>query len=216
MSLEAAAASARGGFACMFSTSDEYETALITRTARAGPLRRHAQPLAAADVRRLHPDGRRHRAALQLSLTPTWQCRGAARRPFSLRRAGLETSILQRKAAPMITEIAQIDVKPGTEKDFEAAVAKARAAFRRAKGGNGFELHKSIEKPQRYRLMVEMGDAGKPHRRFPRLGEFHGMARAGRAVFCLAARGRAHRDGADLGRSERRRVGRVRRGCSRP
>ena len=30
MSLEAAAASARGGFACMFSTSDEYEMALIT------------------------------------------------------------------------------------------------------------------------------------------------------------------------------------------
>ena len=31
ISLEAAAASARGGFACMFSTSDEYETALITQ-----------------------------------------------------------------------------------------------------------------------------------------------------------------------------------------
>jgi hypothetical protein len=30
MSLEATAALARGGFACMFSTSDEYETALIT------------------------------------------------------------------------------------------------------------------------------------------------------------------------------------------
>jgi hypothetical protein len=30
MSLEAAAASARGGFACMFSSSEEYETALIT------------------------------------------------------------------------------------------------------------------------------------------------------------------------------------------
>jgi len=30
MLLEAAAASARGGFACMFSTSEEYETALIT------------------------------------------------------------------------------------------------------------------------------------------------------------------------------------------
>jgi len=30
ISLEAAAASARGGFACMFSTSDEYETSLIT------------------------------------------------------------------------------------------------------------------------------------------------------------------------------------------
>ncbi|HLX14733.1 MAG TPA: hypothetical protein VKS24_05950 [Bradyrhizobium sp.] len=30
MWLEAAAASARGGFACVFSTSEEYETALIT------------------------------------------------------------------------------------------------------------------------------------------------------------------------------------------
>ena len=30
LSLEAAAASARGGFACIFSTSDEYESALIT------------------------------------------------------------------------------------------------------------------------------------------------------------------------------------------
>src|SRR6266550_6223965 len=57
--------------------------------------------------------------------------------------------------APMITEIAQIDVKPGTEKDFEAGVAKARALFLRAKGGKGFELHKSIEKPQRYRLMAK-------------------------------------------------------------
>src|SRR5260221_4908740 len=54
----------------------------------------------------------------------------------------------------MITEIAQIDVKPGTEKDFEAAVAKARPLFLRAKGGKGFELHKSIEKPSRYRLMA--------------------------------------------------------------
>ena len=30
MALEAAAASARGGFACLFSTADEYETALIS------------------------------------------------------------------------------------------------------------------------------------------------------------------------------------------
>ncbi len=55
----------------------------------------------------------------------------------------------------MITEIAQIDIKPGSEKDFEAAVAKAKAAFGRSKGFHGFELHKSIEKPQRYRLMVK-------------------------------------------------------------
>jgi hypothetical protein len=41
ISLEAAAASARGGFACMFSTSDEYEMALITERRAQG---RYAQP----------------------------------------------------------------------------------------------------------------------------------------------------------------------------
>ena len=41
MSLEAAAASARGGFACMFSTSEEYETALITERRALG---RYGQP----------------------------------------------------------------------------------------------------------------------------------------------------------------------------
>jgi heme-degrading monooxygenase HmoA len=55
----------------------------------------------------------------------------------------------------MITEIAQIEVKPGTEKDFEAAVAKAKPLFLRAKGGRGIELHKSIEKPTRYRLLAK-------------------------------------------------------------
>ena len=89
---------------------------------------------------------------------------GVARRLLCLYRretsinweGGLETLNSQRKATiPMITEIAQIDVKPGTEKDFEAAVAKARPLFLRAKGGKGFELHKSIEKPSRYRLMAQ-------------------------------------------------------------
>jgi heme-degrading monooxygenase HmoA len=55
----------------------------------------------------------------------------------------------------MVTEIAQIEVKPGTEKDFEAAVAKAKPLFLRAKGGRGVELHKSVEKPTRYRLMAK-------------------------------------------------------------
>ena len=55
----------------------------------------------------------------------------------------------------MITEIAQIEVKPGTEAEFEAAVVKAKAVFGRSKGCHGFELHRSIEKPQRYRLVVK-------------------------------------------------------------
>jgi hypothetical protein len=41
ISLEAAAASARAGFACMFSTSDEFETALITERRAQG---RYAPP----------------------------------------------------------------------------------------------------------------------------------------------------------------------------
>jgi heme-degrading monooxygenase HmoA len=57
----------------------------------------------------------------------------------------------------MITEIAQIEVKPGSEKDFEAGVAKAKPLFARAKGCHGMELHKSVEKPTRYRLFVKWG-----------------------------------------------------------
>jgi hypothetical protein len=41
ISLEAAATSARAGFACMFSTSDEFETALITERRAQG---RYAPP----------------------------------------------------------------------------------------------------------------------------------------------------------------------------
>jgi len=55
----------------------------------------------------------------------------------------------------MILEIAQIDVKPGLESEFEAGVAKATPLFRRAKGCRGMELQRSIEKPGRYRLFVK-------------------------------------------------------------
>ena len=55
----------------------------------------------------------------------------------------------------MVTEIAQIDVAPGTEREFEAGVAKARELFGRARGFKSLALHRSIEKPQRYRLVIE-------------------------------------------------------------
>jgi heme-degrading monooxygenase HmoA len=54
----------------------------------------------------------------------------------------------------MILEIAQIDVKPGLEAEFEAGVAKAVPLFKRAKGCTGVELKRSVEKPGRYRLFV--------------------------------------------------------------
>jgi hypothetical protein len=44
MSLESDAASARGGFACLFSTSDEYESALITERRAQGRYGRPHNP----------------------------------------------------------------------------------------------------------------------------------------------------------------------------
>jgi heme-degrading monooxygenase HmoA len=55
----------------------------------------------------------------------------------------------------MVTEIAQIDVKPGTESEFETGVKQAAPLFKRAKGCIGMELQRSIEKPTRYRLFVK-------------------------------------------------------------
>ena len=54
----------------------------------------------------------------------------------------------------MILEIAQIEVKDGLDREFEAAVDKAEPIFRRAKGCRGVVLERSIEFPQRYRLLV--------------------------------------------------------------
>ncbi|MFK0120359.1 antibiotic biosynthesis monooxygenase family protein [Streptomyces sp. NPDC090994] len=54
----------------------------------------------------------------------------------------------------MITEIAQIEVEPGHEEQFEEAVAQARPHFLAADGCHGVDLHRSVEHPSRYRLMV--------------------------------------------------------------
>jgi heme-degrading monooxygenase HmoA len=55
----------------------------------------------------------------------------------------------------MILEIAQIDVKPGMEAEFEAGVKKAAPIFKRAKGCTSMALQRSHEMPQRYRLFVQ-------------------------------------------------------------
>jgi heme-degrading monooxygenase HmoA len=55
----------------------------------------------------------------------------------------------------MIREVAQIDIKAGMEAEFEAGVAKAAPVFKRAKGCKGLELARSVEKPRRYRLLIQ-------------------------------------------------------------
>ena len=95
----------------------------------------------------------------------------------------------------MITEIAQIDVKPGMETEFEAGVAKAAPVFQRAKGCHGLALEKSIEKPSRYRLFVQWDTVENHTVDFPRQSRFPGMARLRRALLREPAGGRAHRAG---------------------
>lgn len=55
----------------------------------------------------------------------------------------------------MILEIAQFDIKPGMEGDFEQGVVQATPIFRRAKGCAGMTLQRSIEFPGRFRLFVQ-------------------------------------------------------------
>lgn len=55
----------------------------------------------------------------------------------------------------MILEIAQIDVKPGTEAEFETGVKKATPIFKRAKGCKSLTLQRLIEKPSRFRLFIQ-------------------------------------------------------------
>jgi heme-degrading monooxygenase HmoA len=54
----------------------------------------------------------------------------------------------------MILEQAVLDVKPGMEKDFEAAFAKAERIIAASPGYLSHELQRGIERPSRYLLLV--------------------------------------------------------------
>lgn len=55
----------------------------------------------------------------------------------------------------MITEIAEIVVKPGSNEQFESNVELAVPLFRRARGCRSMRLERGIEQPDAYRLVVE-------------------------------------------------------------
>jgi heme-degrading monooxygenase HmoA len=54
----------------------------------------------------------------------------------------------------MITELADIQIKPGTDADFLAAVAKAAPLFQRARGCTAMRVEKRIEQADNYLLVV--------------------------------------------------------------
>ncbi|PWF49334.1 antibiotic biosynthesis monooxygenase family protein [Massilia glaciei] len=55
----------------------------------------------------------------------------------------------------MITEIAEILVKPGSKQQFEAGVTQAVPLFQRARGCRSMKLERGIENADAYRLVVE-------------------------------------------------------------
>jgi heme-degrading monooxygenase HmoA len=54
----------------------------------------------------------------------------------------------------MILELATIDIKPGTNTDFEMALEKAQHVISQSKGYLSHQFHKCIEQDNRYVLLI--------------------------------------------------------------
>jgi len=54
----------------------------------------------------------------------------------------------------MVLEMAVLQVKPGRSPEFEAAFGEAQQIIARADGYLGHELHRCLEDPDRYLLLV--------------------------------------------------------------
>ncbi len=54
----------------------------------------------------------------------------------------------------MILEIATIDIKPGTNADFEKNLGEAQAVISRAEGYLGHQFQQCIERENRYILLI--------------------------------------------------------------
>jgi quinol monooxygenase YgiN len=54
----------------------------------------------------------------------------------------------------MIYEVATLRAKPGHDRHIEAAVRSARPLFKHALGFHSMLLHRSIEHPSHYRLVI--------------------------------------------------------------
>jgi heme-degrading monooxygenase HmoA len=54
----------------------------------------------------------------------------------------------------MILELAKIDIKDGTNADFEQHLAQAQSVLKRADGYLGHEFHQCMETPNRYILLI--------------------------------------------------------------
>src|SRR4051812_28987681 len=91
----------------------------------------------------------------------------------------------------MVLEIARINVKPGMGAEFEANVKKALPLFMRAKGCEGVELERSIERSNGYLLLVTWQTL-ENHTVDFRVSEYSERWRGFGAFFLKGARGAEH------------------------
>ena len=79
----------------------------------------------------------------------------------------------------MILEIADITIPPGKQAEFDEAISRAlRTVVSKAQGLRGFQVHKGIESPERYVLMIQW-DTLEAHtvgfRQSPAFAEWRGI-----------------------------------------
>jgi len=73
----------------------------------------------------------------------------------------------------MIHEIAHILVKPGHQQAFETGVNDAKPLFLRARGCHSLALHRCIEEPLRYTLVVQWATLEDHMVHFRQSDDFH-------------------------------------------
>ena len=72
----------------------------------------------------------------------------------------------------MVTEFAEIEVKPGSEAAFIAGVEASRPVFLGFPGCHGVALHRSLESPSHFVLMVQWGSVADHMEKFRNAPEF--------------------------------------------
>ncbi len=87
----------------------------------------------------------------------------------------------------MVLEHALVTVKPGTGSEFESAMVRARPVIAACPGFISLALHRGVETPDRYLLLVEWETLEDHMVGFRGVGGLRRMAFADRAVLRVAA-----------------------------
>ena len=85
----------------------------------------------------------------------------------------------------MVTEFAEIEVKPGMEREFIAGVEKSKAAFLRSAGCHGLHLMRAVENPLKFVLHVQWESVAHHMELFRAAPEFQEWR--GNVAHCFAA-----------------------------